>query len=327
MGVVVAGRARLLDAGPRRTSTGLFDRGVNAGESELDGTRRHLHQCHSSYEGPFHDRRDGDERVARRHELRRRRERHRRDHRRRRMRIELVTNGNGNFRLDHLAGHEPVPYSAEVSRNGVVSKMLSTRARGENDCNSCHTPTGLSAAPGRNRRALTGREPLTTDRQPRRDLDDVLARADAYCEHRPDRDPGPRIGDEHEVDHRPDRGENFGNAAAGLRCAAPVPERPRRLRKRPWVEAFRRAIDGTSVAFNTGIPCMLHATRSRVAGSVPRLKQSGRRVNPASASPPRDPSLCAPSVCVEPTRRHGFVMLCEGGTRKAHTVTSQARDH
>ena len=65
------------------------------------------------------------------------------------MRVELVTNGNGNFRLDHWPGTDLYPYIAEVSRDGVVGKMMTPRQSGENDCNSCHTPAGLSAAPGR----------------------------------------------------------------------------------------------------------------------------------------------------------------------------------
>jgi hypothetical protein len=65
------------------------------------------------------------------------------------MRVELVTNDNGNFRLDHWPGTSLYPYTAEVSRDGVVGKMLTPRQSGENDCNSCHTPAGLSAAPGR----------------------------------------------------------------------------------------------------------------------------------------------------------------------------------
>ena len=38
------------------------------------------------------------------------------------MRVELVTNGNGNFRLDHWPGTNLFPYNAEVSRNGVVGR-------------------------------------------------------------------------------------------------------------------------------------------------------------------------------------------------------------
>ena len=123
---------------------------VNAGESELMEPGGTCIQCHSSYEGPsfaiagtvmnaLHDDTncagvanvtvaitgaDG-------------------------MRVELVTNGNGNFKLDHWPGTNLFPYTAEVSRNGVAGKMLTQRQQGENDCNSCHTPAGFSAAPGR----------------------------------------------------------------------------------------------------------------------------------------------------------------------------------
>lgn len=65
------------------------------------------------------------------------------------MRVELVSNANGNFKLDHWPGTNLYPYTAEVSRGGVVGKMLTPRQHGENDCNACHTATGVNAAPGR----------------------------------------------------------------------------------------------------------------------------------------------------------------------------------
>ena len=123
---------------------------VNAGESELMEPGGACIQCHSSYDGPpfaiagtvmnaLHDDTncagaanvivaitgaDG-------------------------MRVEIVTNGSGNFKLDQWPGTNLFPYTAEVSRNGVAGKMRTPRQPGENDCNSCHTPAGSSAAPGR----------------------------------------------------------------------------------------------------------------------------------------------------------------------------------
>ena len=65
------------------------------------------------------------------------------------MRVELTSNANGNFTLDHWPGPTLYPYTAEVTRDGVTSKMLTARQQGENDCNACHTSVGLNAAPGR----------------------------------------------------------------------------------------------------------------------------------------------------------------------------------
>ena len=65
------------------------------------------------------------------------------------MRVELVSNANGNFSLERWPGTNLYPYTAEVMHGGVTSKMISPRQAGENDCNSCHGSIGLSAAPGR----------------------------------------------------------------------------------------------------------------------------------------------------------------------------------
>jgi mono/diheme cytochrome c family protein len=65
------------------------------------------------------------------------------------MRVELQSNENGNFTLAQWPGPNLFPYSAEISRDGVTTKMLTPRQAGENDCNSCHTPAGLNLAPGR----------------------------------------------------------------------------------------------------------------------------------------------------------------------------------
>jgi hypothetical protein len=65
------------------------------------------------------------------------------------MRVELTSNANGNFTLDHWPGPTLFPYTAEVMRSGVTSKMLTPRQPGENDCNACHTSVGINAAPGR----------------------------------------------------------------------------------------------------------------------------------------------------------------------------------
>jgi hypothetical protein len=123
---------------------------VNAGESELmepGGTCIH---CHASYDGPsftlagtvmseLHDDTNcagvADVTVAITGADG--------------MRVELASNANGNFKLDHWPGTKLFPYTAEVSRGGVVSKMLTARQQGENDCNTCHTATGANAAPGR----------------------------------------------------------------------------------------------------------------------------------------------------------------------------------
>jgi hypothetical protein len=64
-------------------------------------------------------------------------------------RVELVSNTNGNFSLERWPGTNLFPYTAEVIRDGVTSKMIAPRQAGENDCNSCHWSVGLNAAPGR----------------------------------------------------------------------------------------------------------------------------------------------------------------------------------
>jgi len=123
---------------------------VNAGESELMEPGGTCIDCHTSYEGPaftiagtvmsaLHDDTncagvasitvaitgaDG-------------------------MRVELVSNSNGNFKLDRWPGTKLFPYTAEVIRDGVVGKMLMPRQQGESDCNTCHTASGANAAPGR----------------------------------------------------------------------------------------------------------------------------------------------------------------------------------
>jgi hypothetical protein len=65
------------------------------------------------------------------------------------MRVEIASNANGNFFLERWPGTKLFPYMAEVSRGGVAGKMLTPRQQGEGDCNSCHSATGASAAPGR----------------------------------------------------------------------------------------------------------------------------------------------------------------------------------
>ena len=65
------------------------------------------------------------------------------------MRVELLSNANGNFTLAHWPGTQLFPYTAEVSRNGVVGKMVTPREQGQGDCNTCHAATGTNAAPGR----------------------------------------------------------------------------------------------------------------------------------------------------------------------------------
>ena len=65
------------------------------------------------------------------------------------MRVEMVSNASGNFRLDRWPGTNLYPYTAEVIRDGVTSKMMAPRQPGENDCNSCHFSVGINDAPGR----------------------------------------------------------------------------------------------------------------------------------------------------------------------------------
>jgi hypothetical protein len=63
--------------------------------------------------------------------------------------IEMATNQVGNFYSEVRASTLVFPYTAEVTRNGVTTKMLTPRSAGETSCNSCHTPTGANGAPGR----------------------------------------------------------------------------------------------------------------------------------------------------------------------------------
>jgi hypothetical protein len=65
------------------------------------------------------------------------------------MRVELISNANGNFTLDRWPGTNLFPYTAEVSRGGVVGRMLTPRQPGQGDCNACHSAAGVNAAPGR----------------------------------------------------------------------------------------------------------------------------------------------------------------------------------
>lgn len=65
------------------------------------------------------------------------------------MRVQLVSNANGNFKLERWPGTNLFPYTAEVSRGGVVRKMLAPKQQGQGDCNACHTATGVNDAPGR----------------------------------------------------------------------------------------------------------------------------------------------------------------------------------
>jgi len=123
---------------------------VNAGESELMEPGGSCIDCHSSYEGPsfviagtvmngLHDDTNcagvGDVTVAITGADG--------------VRAELVTNASCNFKLERWPGTNLFPYTAEVTRAGVISKMLTPRQSGENDCNACHTAAGLNAAPGR----------------------------------------------------------------------------------------------------------------------------------------------------------------------------------
>src|SRR4051812_29572474 len=123
---------------------------VSAGESELMEPGGSCIQCHSSYEGPSfvvagtvmnapHDDTNcagvADVTVAITGADG--------------IRAELATNASGNFKIEHWPGTNLFPYTAEVMRRGVSSKMLTPRQPGQNDCNSCHTAVGLNAAPGR----------------------------------------------------------------------------------------------------------------------------------------------------------------------------------
>ena len=150
VGAIVAGTlgcsGPTLGVPPQACST----QAVNVGQSELMEPGGSCIQCHSTYEGPsfaiagtvmhaLHDDTncagvpdvtvaitgaDGT-------------------------RVELVSNANGNFTLDRWPGTNLFPYTAEVSRNGVSSKMQTQRQAGQGDCNGCHATAGLDAAPGR----------------------------------------------------------------------------------------------------------------------------------------------------------------------------------
>ena len=63
--------------------------------------------------------------------------------------IELTTNGNGNFYSDASIGSIAFPYTAEVSRGGKTTSMLTSRTQAETNCASCHTAAGANGAPGR----------------------------------------------------------------------------------------------------------------------------------------------------------------------------------
>jgi len=123
---------------------------VNAGKSELMEPGGTCINCHASYEGPsfavagtamsaLHDDTNcagvADVTVAITGADG--------------MRVELTSNANGNFQLRSWPGTNLFPYTAEVSRGGAVSKMLTPRQEGQGDCNACHTATGANAAPGR----------------------------------------------------------------------------------------------------------------------------------------------------------------------------------
>jgi len=123
---------------------------VNAGESELMEPGGTCIGCHSSYDGPsfaiagtvMNAQRDdtncagvADVTVAITGADG--------------MRVELVSNANGNFKLDRWPGTQLFPYTAEVLRGEANRKMTTPRQSGENDCNACHTAAGLNAAPGR----------------------------------------------------------------------------------------------------------------------------------------------------------------------------------
>lgn len=153
--LLAAGAAVLASLGCSKPDLGIpppvcSTQAVNAGESELMEPGGTCINCHASYDGPsfaiagtvmnaLHDDTNcagiADVTVAITGADG--------------MRVELVSNANGNFRLDHWPGTNLFPYTAEVSRGGVVGKMLTPREQGQGDCNACHTASGASSAPGR----------------------------------------------------------------------------------------------------------------------------------------------------------------------------------
>lgn len=58
--------------------------------------------------------------------------------------VTATTNGAGNFSIDSGV---KFPYTARVIRNGKANTMSTKQSTG--DCNSCHTQTGNTGAPGR----------------------------------------------------------------------------------------------------------------------------------------------------------------------------------
>lgn len=59
----------------------------------------------------------------------------------------LTINAAGNFRSTKTTAGFTLPYKARVKANGKTNAMASSQMDG--DCNTCHTATGLNAAPGR----------------------------------------------------------------------------------------------------------------------------------------------------------------------------------
>jgi cytochrome c553 len=59
----------------------------------------------------------------------------------------MQSNAVGNFFLKSSTGKPALPYTARITWNGKTREMLSPQM--VTACNSCHTPTGLNAAPGR----------------------------------------------------------------------------------------------------------------------------------------------------------------------------------
>ncbi|MSQ82809.1 MAG: hypothetical protein EXR77_07815 [Myxococcales bacterium] len=60
---------------------------------------------------------------------------------------KATTNDSGNFYLQGKAGSIALPYTAKVTYGGKERKMVGPQAN--TNCNSCHTATGTSGAPGR----------------------------------------------------------------------------------------------------------------------------------------------------------------------------------
>lgn len=59
----------------------------------------------------------------------------------------LPINAAGNFHSTKTTAGFTLPYKARVKANGKTNAMASSQMEG--DCNTCHTATGLNAAPGR----------------------------------------------------------------------------------------------------------------------------------------------------------------------------------